>query len=416
MLEGLLQYYNQQAQSGLSKLGSMAGGAIGGGIAGMGNSGKIADANMVSRGEVDPSIPMTNISPSPVAPGAPTGLFSGAWQGLAGEAGGEQYKRLIHGGRAADAFMSYMGDEGFKSLNMSPEQFKTLGAEDKMGAVSGLLQGTAYKQGAQDYAMKLQAQQQNLAAMKRASDEADAMQGFARDLASAAAPSEAGPVDATARGEISPDVPVTSGTNPPAGMSPEMAFANALRRNPGALASPQFDNSLNAITRMHKGTGTDRTGTVTPLGSGKGFLWLSPSSGKDIDMSAKGDETTVENPAANVTVVTPKGGKPQVHFDTEKMSPLTQGTYDNLLAQHAALTSEIADLSLKNPKEKVGYIPFTQTYGGLLAEKMKKQQLLLLQMDELKKQGSIQQKRTPVATTPTTKTGIWDQYNKWKNQ
>lgn len=159
----LLTYYNELAKSGLKSIGSMAGGAIGGGIKGGMN------ASTLEKGGA-------------LAPGETSGVLAGATQGVFDVTGGEQYKQLKSLGKSADAFVQAQamgGDEIWQKLGIHPEQWKTMGAQHKWDSVQGLVQSQAM-----DAAMaRLAYQNQETNNMKAALAERQAMEGFNRDLA-----------------------------------------------------------------------------------------------------------------------------------------------------------------------------------------------------------------------------------------
>ena len=137
----LLKYYDEKARSGLSNMGNMLGGAIGGGISGMTNA-KTAAAG------------------GTVAPGSPMGFLAGAKEGFqenTPNGQGEEYKKLKDIGRASTTFMNAIGDDGYKKIGMSKEQFGTLSARDQGSAVAGMFKGMA---------MEELMQNQKMAAMK----------------------------------------------------------------------------------------------------------------------------------------------------------------------------------------------------------------------------------------------------------
>jgi hypothetical protein len=171
---------------------------------------------------------------NPGALGAGTSPTSGGVQGFlmnfqkgyTGE--GQNFQQLLDGAKGVDSFAKMLGDEGLKSFGTSKEELATLGAKDKISAITGLLKSMGVK----EYLAKMQAFQDQ-------TDDRDAM----------TAQQQIGPflarfneLVATPEGQPTNFVE----QNPPRGMSRAAAFAAANREFPRAASAPQLDNILTA--------------------------------------------------------------------------------------------------------------------------------------------------------------------------
>lgn len=266
------------------------------------------------------------------------------WQQFADIA--EKYKQQQLEGKAADATVAAYPDL-LAATGIHPEQWKTLGAREKSSAVRGAIQGQAqqsFMQQMAEVAQRQRAQQQQLEANQ-------ALAQFAQDYGtgdvvsqvqkSQALP-ESGTGPGTPRSQIDPRLlqPTDMERFAALAQTPQDRLQFALRRNPKAIISPQFDNSIRAIEAGTRGTAgqpsimelQDSSGNKYPVAwsptTGKFDVLPSPNRPPNITIP-----DGLQVPKGYVAVPTGKGGFRYLKEDSNPIAEMMQSSARSIMAQ-----------------------------------------------------------------------------------
>lgn len=187
----------------------------------------------------------------PYAPGISydnSGLMRGILQGSAGIAAGleryqEQKKAIVQNSKYAEGLFK-TNPEIQKRLGMSEDEFKALSAQDKIALSSGAIasiHNEVEQMKAKESAQAIETAKQHQAYFQQLNEQNTSLQKFGADYA-------AGPqqfnLDNSAPGN---QADILQQYSEP---TPQARILNALKRNPAAFASPQFDNSVQGLQRF----------------------------------------------------------------------------------------------------------------------------------------------------------------------
>lgn len=187
----------------------------------------------------------------PYAPGISydnSGLMRGILQGSAGIAAGlekyqEQKKAIVQNSKYAEGIFK-TNPEIQKRLGMSEDEFKALSAQDKIALSSGAIasiHNEVEQMKAKESAQRIKTLEQTQSYHQQLNEQNTALGKFAQDYAQGP---QAFNLENSAPGNQA-DILQQYAPAPP-----EARIMNALKRNPAAFASPQFDNSVQGLQRF----------------------------------------------------------------------------------------------------------------------------------------------------------------------
>jgi hypothetical protein len=219
-------------------------------------------------------------------------------------------------------------------LGMDPEEVDHM----SFGELQGHLQAVTVKH-AMESAQAMQAERFARAQrLQEATAMEQAMKGFAQDYT---APDQAGNGASDGRSETAAqwaggdEGAAEAMPRAVPSMTAEQRFYRALKNNPLAASSPQFDNTLNSLAKVagiggKKAFGTPGAVTEIPGMPNHRFIWQTESSGTAVPVGAgSGTTKTEEIPTEEGTIRAGDGTRPgRSHVVTEPSRPAAIGSDD----------------------------------------------------------------------------------------
>jgi hypothetical protein len=265
-------------------------------------------------------------------------------------------------------------------LGMDPEEVDHM----SFGELQGHLQAVTVKH-AMESAQAMQAERFARAQrLQEATAMEQAMKGFAQDYT---APDQAGNGASAAGVEAAQWAGGDEGAAEAAGAVPSMTaeqrFYRALKNNPLAASSPQFDNTLNSLAKVagiggKKAFGTPGAVTEIPGMPNHRFIWQTESSGTAVPVGAgSGTTKTEEIPGTEegtVLVTDPAGRSHVVKPSRPAADPMMQISIDSKQKALAQLVGDMTVLQAQIDKGGGSTGKTLGMFGKNLQEQMEQKQ------------------------------------------
>lgn len=360
---------------------------------------------------------------------------AGAAIGQAGQALGERLQKKKDLAKAADYTVKAGGDGMLQQMGIHPGEWDTLSADDKIGAVHGMMASQAN----QEFVQKLKGQQaqsdlmqQQIAQYKQRAAEAQALEKFGQDYA------DGGGKDAFNAGNWAGGPEAGAESQASYNPSAQARAMYAMGKNPQAFAAPQFDNSLNSLDRLwamgQQSGGVQFTQDPTTGHRFATFNKTIASSGIDPAKAAEANSKVTPFESEGVKGVTDAKGN--VHIfkapPPAKLSPILQTQVDSKKLMLSAIDGKIADMNAQilaapaGENEKFGpnwALNPAQSLGEKLKDLATRKMKLQQELQDLQNataapaaSGSKTNAAIPKWVAPGTNApagNVWDDYQRW---
>ena len=326
----------------------------------------------------------------------------------------QRHKEEAKQGKAAEVFYQAIPED---QRPMDLQAFKNLAAKDKVATMRGLVEGQGYRKGAEDILSKLASRsyvQTQEKLMKSQLGEIGRQRGLESERAA-----RLDLLNEDLRNRLT----LPEGEQGPLPALDSQAAIQMLAKH-GLLMDPQTDNLVQSLARASQRSPSQTAlgvpGTITPVPGkpGSGFLWMTPQSGKEIEM---GTDSKASEPPPGYTTWTDERGRTKLvkPVQDQKLNPANEARLLNLTSDRVKL-EKLMNLKAMGATKYVdtGGDPIEASWYNLFNAADLNEGIQKLTQSIADSERRLEALKIDAGSTakPSQTPGAWEGYQKWKER